>query len=203
MRRVDWIVFTVFVFAMGCAPTPKPILASAPDGMYQLDKSHASVVFRVGHLNGLSRYVGRFDEFDAALDFDQANPEASRLEARLEAASINTGLEGFDEQLANDRNLFDARNHPQISFVSTSVTMTGDTTAIVTGDLSFRGVTRPIELDVVFNGVTRDPLRGGRNVVGFSATSTLKRSHWDADAFVNFGVDDDVEVLIEAEFIRQ
>ncbi len=196
-------VLTLLMSIAACAPVPKPELAAAPQGAYALDKTHASVVFRVDHLNGISRYVGRFDEFDAALDFDPDNLEASRLEATLDAASINTGLTDFNDQLANHPKLFDARRHPQVRFVSTEIALIDDTTARVEGDLTIRGETRPMTLTVEFNGSARDPLRGNRQVIGFSAQGVFTRSEWGADAYTNFGVGDEVEVLIEAEFLRQ
>lgn len=186
-----------------CAPMPQPDLTAAPAGDYALDPSHASVVFRVDHANGLSRFVGRFDTFDAALTFDPTAPEAARIEATIDAASINTGLGDFDDQLANHNAILDAKDHPQIRFASTNITLTGENTALVTGDLTLRGQTRPLTLDVVFNGSARDVLRGNRQVLGFSATARVNRSEWGADAYVNFGVGDEVEMLIEAEFLRQ
>lgn len=193
----------VTLFAASCAPTPVAEFAAAPQGTYKLDPNHASVIWRVGHLNGLSRFVGRFDTFDAALDFDPAAPEAARLTASITAESINTGLPEFDTQIANHDSLLNADQFPEIRFESARIDITGDNTAIVQGDLSLRGETAPITLDVVFNGTTRDPLRRGARVIGFSATGTVNRSDFGADAYVNFGVSDAVDLLIEAEFIRQ
>lgn len=188
--------------AGACAPTPVASFAATPQGQYRLDPNHASVIWRIGHLNGLSRVVGRFDEFDAALDFNADAPEQSRLTATITATSINTGLGDFDGQLAANARILDAERHPQLRFVSTAVTLIGDNRARVSGDLTLRGVTAPVTLDVTFNGTTRDPLRRGARVVGFSAATTVQRSDFGADAYTNFGVSDAVEVLIEAEFIR-
>ncbi len=202
-RALRVLVFAAAALAAaGCAPTPVADFAAAPEGAYRLDPAHASVTWRVGHLNGLSRFVGRFDTIDAALDFDPDAPEESTLTATIDAASISTGLGDFDRQLANNGRLLDADDHPQIRFMSTRVTVTADNRAVVEGDLTLRGATAPVTLDVTFNGATRDPLRRGARVVGFSATATLRRSDFGADAYVNFGVSDEVEVWIEAEFIR-
>ncbi len=203
LRTIVALVLVCCACAGACAPTPVASFAAAPQGEYRLDPNHASIIWRVGHLNGLSRFVGRFDDFDAALDFDPAAPEQSRLTATIDATSINTGLGDFDGQIANNANLLDARRHPEIRFESTALELNGDNRATLTGDLTLRGVTAPVTLDVTFNGATRDPLRRGAQVVGFSARSTVRRSDFGADAYVRFGVADDVELLIEAEFIRE
>ncbi len=202
-RAVLWGLAFSGVLLAGCAPTPVVDFSAAPQGTYQLDPKHASIIWRVGHLNGLSRFVGRFDDFDAALEFDPDAPEQARLSAVIEAASINTGLADFDPQIANNSKILDAQRHPQIRFETTAITLTGGENATVTGDLTVRGVTAPLTLDVRFNGTTRDFLRGGARVIGFSAIGTLSRSTFGADAYINFGVSDEVELLIEAEFIRQ
>lgn len=193
----------VWVGFAGCAPVPKRDMAAVPAGQYVLDRSHASVVFLVDHGGGLSKFVGRFDGFDAALTFDPQRPDTSRLDAVIEAASINTGMADFDGQLANHGALFDARRHPQMRFVTRQVVLSGENTAQVTGDFTMRGQTHPLTLDVTFNGSARDVLRGNRQVVGFSATAVLDRTVWGADAYVNFGVGREVSVMIEAEFMRE
>lgn len=192
----------VLFVAAACVPEPRLELANVPRGDYELDPDHASLIWRVPHANGLSLYTARFDSWTAELTFDPERPEDARVVATIDAASVSTGSSMFDETIAGERNLLDAETHPQIRFTSTRVTVTGENTARVEGDLAFHGVTAPASLDVTFNGSLRDPLRN-RQVIGFSATGVITRADWGADGYVNFGVGEDVELLIEAEFLKR
>jgi polyisoprenoid-binding protein YceI len=185
-----------------CVSTPSIAPTAAPSGDYRLDPQHASLVWRIGHANGLSRYTARFDRFDAALVFDPTAPEAARLEVVIEAASVNTGLPAFDEKLAAADDVFDADTHPQIRFVSTKIEPTGPATGRVSGNLTLRGQTAPVTLEVTYNGGVFDPLRGA-DAIGFSATGAFDRTVFGADAWTSFGVGREVEVQIEAEFLRR
>jgi polyisoprenoid-binding protein YceI len=195
--------------AKGKAAAPAPI--TAPAGDYVLDKSHASLTFRVKHL-GLSMYTARFADFNAALTIDPKNPAAARLTATVNPASVRTDYPGdykathanspyatWDEDLAKNPEWFNANAHPQITFTSTRIRMNGARAARVTGDLAFRGVTVPITLDVAFNGEAAPPWLGGRKAIGFSAKGKLNRSAFGMSRLVpNIG--DEVELIIEAEF---
>lgn len=202
-RALATVLSVIVVCSCGLAPQPQTALTAAPSGTYRLDPAHASVVFAVEHAGGLSKFVARFDDVDAGLTFDANNPQAARLEAIITADSLSTGMADFDQQLANHARVLDAKRHPTLIFTSTGIALTGQNTAEITGDFTLRGETHPITLDAVFNGSTRDILRGNRQVLGFSATTSIDRSQWGADAYVNFGVGNAVEVWIEAEFVRQ
>lgn len=187
------------------APAAAADPSSLPAGTYRLDASHASLIFRVDHL-GFSRYTGRFGTFDATLELDPASPSAARLEARVDAASL--GIEnpppGFRDELLSAVWL-DAIGHPQIVFHSTAVEPTGPTTARVTGDLSFRGATQPVTLDVTFNGGYAGHPMDPNARIGFSARGTLARSAFGMTAGIpapgsTMGVGDAVELIVEAEF---
>jgi polyisoprenoid-binding protein YceI len=192
--------FATVCLVAACVSAPSTAPQAAPAGAYVLDPNHASLIWRVSHGAGLSRYTARFDRFSAALDLDPAAPEQARLDVAVEAASVSTGNPDFDSQVADV--VFNAGSHPEIRFVSTSVEVTGENRARVTGDLTFHGVTAPAVLDVVYNGGAHDPLRRA-DVVGFSATGTIDRTVFGADAYTNFGVGEEVELLIEAEFLKQ
>ncbi len=194
-------VFILIWAVSGCVTAPDPAPAAAPKGTYKLDPAHASLILRLGHGKGLSQFTARFDDFDAALEFDAAHPQNSRLSVVIETASISTGMTAFDEKLARTKNLLDAKAHPQIRFQSSNITKTGPQSGEVTGDLTLRGITHPITLLVHYNGRAYDPLRGGQ-VAGFSADGTFSRGQFGADAWSNFGVGDTISVHIEAEFIK-
>jgi len=185
--------------AAAAAPAPQP-----PAGSYTIDKAHTSVTFRVSHL-GFSRYTARFGHVDGRLKFDPAHPSAMAVVATIDPKSLelNTPPAGFHDQLMG-KSWFDAAAFPAITFKSTKVAVTGANTAKVTGDFTLHGVTRPVTLDVTYNGGwPANAMDGAR--VGFSAHGVIKRSAFGMGFGLpapgtNLGVSDDVEVMIETEF---
>jgi polyisoprenoid-binding protein YceI len=188
-----------------------PVASAAPAGIYTLDRSHASLLFRVDHL-GFSRYTARFTRFDAALRLDPANPAAASVVATIDPSSIETDhpdpTYDFDAQLRGEAWL-DATRFPQMTFRSTRVELTGPDTARITGDLTLHGVTLPVTLDATFNGgYAGHPLDPFGARIGFSAQGSLERSRFGIAEGVpapgsSIGVSDAVEILIEAEFTRE
>ncbi|WP_395340840.1 YceI family protein [Ningiella sp. W23] len=176
-----------------------------PKGNYELDLSHASIVWKVSHL-GLSDYVARFANFDASIEFDAMNVEKSVVRASIDPMSIQTAYpnadeKDFDKVLATEKGWFNASEFPSIDFVSTDIEMTGDSTAVMTGDLSFLGTSLPVVLDVTFNGAMQRQPFSGKPTMGFSATTTIERSKWGMTKYVpNIG--DAVEIMIEGEFAK-
>lgn len=199
--------------AEAVAPDAKPAQAAqapsdAPAGDYALDLAHTSVTFRVSHL-GFSRYTARFTKADGALKFDPGNPAAQSVTATIDARSLQTSYPepeklDFDAQVEKD--FLAADKFPAITFKSTKVEPTGPRTAKVTGDLTLHGVTKPVVLDVTFNGGYKPNAMDGARV-GFSAKGTIRRSDFGLTVGLpapgtNMGVFDDVEVIIETEFTR-
>lgn len=190
----------------GCAITATQSVAAiqtAGAGAYALEKPHASLTWRVKHM-GLSNYTARFADFDATLDFDPGNVEASKVKAVINPLSVKTDHPTdaeWDTRIGRD--LFRAEQFPQIVFESTSVRKTGEFTGVLTGNLSFLGVTKPVTLGVTFNGAAKAAaLYQGRDAVGFSARGSLKRSDFGSTRYAAF-VGDEVEIIIEAEFTRK
>jgi polyisoprenoid-binding protein YceI len=187
--------------AATAAAAPQP-----PAGAYTMDKAHTSVTFRVNHL-GFSHYTARFSKVDGKLRFDPAAPASMAVEATIDPTSLelNTPPPGFHDQLMG-KPWFDAAAFPAITYRSTKVEVTGANTARVTGDFTLHGVTKPVVLEVTYNGGyppnSFDP--GGARV-GFSAHGVFKRSAFGMGAGIpapgsTMGVSDDVEVAIETEF---
>jgi polyisoprenoid-binding protein YceI len=178
-------------------------LQSLPAGQYQLEKPHASLTFGVTHL-GLSTYTLRFADFDATLDFDPANPAASRVSAVINPMSVRSDHPtdaGWDGRIGSD--ILRGGTFPQITFTSTAVDVTGSYAGRVTGDLTLMGVTKPVTLDVTYNGsMASAALYGGRAAVGFSASGQFKRSDFGSTRYAEF-VGEEVTVRIEAEFTRR
>jgi polyisoprenoid-binding protein YceI len=188
---------------LGCAALIAPRVSGAPEalraGAYALDPEHAALLFEVDHL-GYSRFIGRFETFDASLDFDPADPAAAQVEALIDIASLDVANDAFARTLTG-AGWFDADAFPQARFRSTAIEATGAATGRMIGELTLRGVTAPIALDVRFNGGAQDVLRGGY-VVGFSATGAFSRQAFGVDKFEGV-VGDRVTIRIEAEFVRR
>ena len=180
------------------APRIDPAAATLEAGDFQLDTTHAALLFRINHL-GYADYVGRFDRFDASLSGDPARPEGASVDAIIDMTSLNIANPEFGEELMGP-SWFDAGNHPQAIFRSRSVRLTGPVTAEIKGDLTLRGVTRPLSLSARFNGSAFDPLRRA-DVAGFSATAEFSRADFGIDRFSGL-ITDTVRIEVEAEFIR-
>lgn len=176
-----------------------------PQGTYKLDLSHASIVWKVSHF-GLSNYVARFTDFDASINYNPNDIERSVITASIDPLSIQTAYpnaeqKDFDKILATDKGWFNAGTFATIEFRSTSIEMTSENTAKMVGDLTFLGVTKPVTLDVQFNGaMMRQPFTG-KPTMGFSATTVLDRTQWGMSKYApNIGAE--VEVMIEGEFAK-
>lgn len=172
--------------------------AKVPAGAYVLDKRHASLTAKIAHLGGFSRYTLRFTGLDGAFTYDPANWQATRVTFTVDPRSADTGDKGFDRDIAG---YLGAEKYPAISFTSTGVTAGEDGRGQVTGDLTFNGVTRPVVLDVTFNGVGPGLLGAGTRL-GFSGTTRIRRSDFGATA-VRQWAGDDVDLLFEIEFTRK
>lgn len=181
-----------------CAAAPVKVASQAPSGNYRLDPTHASVTWSLSHA-GLSNYTARFDSISGALNFDAASPETSSVDIRIDPNSVSTGLEKFDEELATSGRYFDSETYPDIRFISTDITMTSETTGTITGDLTLKGVTKPLTLNTVFNGAGKSFGNPGKTL-GFSATGKFNRSDFNMGHLVAFGIGDEVTLRIETEF---
>jgi polyisoprenoid-binding protein YceI len=185
-----------------------PLETDLPAGSYRLDPAHASLVFRVDHLS-MSTYTASFARFDVALELDPADPEASRVTATIDPASLDlpTPPEGFLATLLG-ADWFAAARFPAITFSSSEITLTGPDTARITGDLELHGVTRPVLLEASFNGGYADhPMDPSGSRIGSSAEGRLQRSLFDMGFGIpapgtTLGVGDEVAFTIEAEFTR-
>lgn len=181
-------------------------IENMPAGSYGIDKTHASLTWKVSHL-GLSDYTARFTDFDATIELDPVSPANSKLTASVNPTSIKTDYpypekKDFDKKLVEGKEWFNAVEFPAIEFNSTSIELTSDTTGIVNGNLTFLGFTKPLALNVVFNGAMEKQPFSQKPTLGFSATATLKRSEWGMSTYVpNIG--ENVKLLIEAEFAKQ
>jgi polyisoprenoid-binding protein YceI len=142
---------------------------SIPAGTWTLDTAHSSVGFTVRHMM-VSKVRGRFGDFSADI-VTAENPLESTLAATVQMASIDTGDEGRDGHLRTN-DFFDIEEHPTMTFRSTGITGSG-TDYELTGDLTIKGVTKPVTFDLEFGGVGKDPW--GNTRAGFTLTGTINR----------------------------
>lgn len=173
--------------------------AKAEAGTYELDPKHASVTWAVSHF-GFSTYRGRFDQIEGSLDFDTDAPETSTVAVTIKTDSLHSGVPALDDLLWA-ATMFDAANHPEISFISRSVTRTGDKTADIDGILTIKDGQQPVILKAAFVGSGTNPL-SGRQTIGFSATTNIKRSDFGLKEWLPF-VGDDVSLTIDVEFFEK
>lgn len=177
-----------------------------PAGCYTLDRSHSTLVFRVSHI-GFSFYTGSFARFDAELQFDPEDFSTAELTASVDVSSLQLPAPpaGFLGTLLG-ADWFDTDKYPQITYRSTAVEKTGPDTARVTGELTLHGRTRPVVLDLRFNGGYAGLAGLDPNArIGFSARGKLLRSEFGMTtgippAGTTLGVGDEVEFIIETEF---
>ena len=181
----------------------------APAGLYHLEPAHARLLFRYNHA-GFSHYTALIQTFGADLIFDPDAPETMKITATADPASVETHYPdaSFDfNGLITGPDLLDVARFPKATFTSTSVTLTGEHKADVTGDLTLHGVTKPVTFAVTFNGgYGGHPLDVGARI-GFSAVATFSRSAFGITfglppAGSTMGVFDPIELILEAEFVK-
>jgi len=191
------LIFLCLLIA-ACATPPVKTPSAAPTGNYKLDPTHASVTWSLSHA-GLSNYTARFNDISGVLNFDSGAPEKSSVNIRIDPQSVSTGLKKFNDELAESSNYFHTEKYPDIRFVSTAINITGENTGLITGDLTLKGVTKPIVLDTVFNGAGKSFGNPGKTL-GFSATGKFLRSDYNMGHLVAFGIGDEITLRIETEF---
>ncbi len=170
--------------------------AQVQPGAYVLDKSHAKVLWAVSHF-GFSTYYGEFTSFDAKLTLDPKAPAKSSLDVTIDIPSVSTNDAKLDAHLKAP-DFFNAEKFPKATFKSTKVEPTGPTKAKVTGDLTLLGVTKPVTLDVTFNGAGVGPV-SKKVTTGFSAEGTVKRTEFGMNTYAPY-IGDEVKLIISGEF---
>lgn len=173
-----------------------PAFATAND--YVLDASHSQIVFSYDHL-GYSTTYGMFSGFEGQISFDPADPTASSVNVSFPVRSMMTGWEArFDHFMSED--FFGAAEDEMVTFTSTSIEVTGDDTALITGDLTLNGITKPVVLDASLNQSGTHPM-ADKPWAGFDATTTILRSDFEVGNFAPF-VSDEVVIMISIEAMQ-
>ena len=200
MRKALAIAITILTvappaFALSVSTDPR----QAPTGVYQLDPRHAQVQFAITHF-GISDFFGRFEKASGTLNFNAADPARSSVNITIDTTSLSTQSSALTQELAAPA-IFDSARSPEATFRSTSVTRTGPNTGKITGDLTIKGVTKPVTLDVTYNGSTVSPMAAKTMLIGFHATGTIRRSDYNMTGVMwSSMVSDDVKLDIEAPF---
>jgi polyisoprenoid-binding protein YceI len=170
---------------------------------WSIDASHSTVGFSVRHMM-VTNVKGSFGKFTAKVDGSPADPVAAKISATIEVASVDTRDVKRDEHLRAP-DFFDAAKFPEMTFASTKVEKTSATTAKMTGNLTLRGVTKPVVLDVEYTSALKNPW--GKTVVGASATGKINRKdfgvNWskslDGGGLV---VGDEVTIQLDLQFVK-
>lgn len=164
---------------------------------YTLDPTHTNITWKASHF-GFSSPSGKFGDVTGTLVLDSEKPENSKVDVRINTASITTGFPKFDEHLKT-ADFFNVLKFPEARFTSFKVEKTGADTAIVHGDLTLLGITKRITLNAKLN--KKDTNMFGKYVAGFSLSSSIKRSDFGMRTYLP-GISDEVLLDIEVEAIR-
>jgi len=175
------------------------LVAHAEETTYSLDPVHTRVMVAVSHA-GFSNPMGTVSGSTGSFVFDPEDWSKARVEAKVPVDRLDFGDKKWNDAVLG-HNFLDAKDHPVATFVSTRVEPVDATHATVFGDLTLRGVTREVKLDVVFHQAKRHPMPPFRRTAGFSATGTLSRRVFAITAYPSV-VGDEVELRIEAEGAR-
>jgi len=178
---------------------PGADISEAPAGIYKSEDTHAYITFQYLH-QGYARPTLRWNDFDATINLNPDSPTDSTLSVTIDAASIDSGVERFDGHLVS-ADFFDVDNYPEITFVSKNLSQSLTGRGKLTGELTMKGITKPVTLDVTLNKVG-EHFQSKKSIIGISATTMIKRSDWNLGKYTPV-VGDDVEISIEVEFVRE
>ncbi|MBJ3775008.1 YceI family protein [Acuticoccus mangrovi] len=200
MRQFLAAALTTLVLA---APAAAQSL-DVPSGTYVSDPTHTSVVWKLSHF-GYSTYTGNFERkaIAATVELDADDVANSSVEVTLNGNAVRTlhpGPTDFDAEIASDMFL-NAVAHPEITFKSTGITLTGDNTADVAGELTVNGQTHPFTLAATLNRAATHPM-SGNPTIGISAVGTLDRTEYGVTSLAG-PIGTEVTIEVQAEFIPE
>ncbi len=189
---------TALAVTIAAASITLPSLAQAADYVIDTEKAHAFIQFRIKHL-GYSWLLGRFNDFDGKFSYDEAKPAASKVEVNIKTASIDSNHAERDKHLRSDEFL-GVGKFPEARFVSSGYKENADKSAVLSGNLTLHGVTRPVTINVKPVGNGADPWGGYRR--GFEGSTTLKLTDYGIN--YNLGpASTEVELFLSVEGIRK
>lgn len=173
--------------------------AKVPAGTYGLDKQHASLTVKIVHM-GFSHYTLRLNGLDGGFTYDPANWQATKVNFTVDPRSVDTHDPAFDKQIVG---YFEPDKYPTITFVSTSLESSAEGKGTMTGDLTFHGVTKPVTLEVTFDGAGHGITPLGTRL-GFSGSTQIKRSDFGlTNLILKQFTSDEVDIIFEVEFEKK
>ena len=174
-------------------------LAQAESASYTIDPTHTFVTFEINHF-GASVNRGRFDKKEGTVQFDRAG-KTGKVEISFDATSINSGTPAFDKHLQS-ADLFNAAQHPKITFVSDKFSFNGDKVSEVSGQLTLLGKTGPVTLKANQFNCYQSPMLK-REVCGGDFETTIDRTAFGMNYGVDWGFPKNVRLVIQVEAVKQ
>ncbi|SLN63693.1 YceI family protein [Ruegeria meonggei] len=190
------------------AATPLAVLLSmgataalSESGTYELDPGHSQVLFSYNHI-GFSETFGMFSGFSGEIEFNEDDPSASSVTVSMPVKSMITGWDARLQHFMSD-DFFRASDGDVVTFASTSIEVTGENTANISGDLTMNGITKPVVLETTLNKSAPYPFgaKEGTPTLGLAATAIIVRSEFGLGAFAP-AVSDEIELLINIEALK-
>ena len=182
--------------ALGLAAALLLSAGAVQAGSYKLDPAHSKITWSVTHF-GFSTYVGQFASVNGTLKLDPKAPASDAVDVTVDAGSLGTLNPALDTHLKS-KEFLDVATFPTATFKATKVTVTGERTANIDGQLTLHGVTRPVVVQATFNQGGVNPL-DKKYSLGFAGSAKIKRSEFGITSYVP-AISDDVTLTIEAEF---
>jgi len=173
--------------------------AQAQTATYAIDPTHTFVTFEVPHF-GVTTNRGRFDKKTGAVQFDRAG-KSGKVDITIETGSINTGTAAFDKHLQS-KDFFNSAEHPTARFVADKFSFNGDKVSEVAGSLTLLGKTHPVTLKATNFGCYTNPMLKVE-VCGGDFETTIVRSQWGMGWGLNFGISDNVRLVVQVEAVKQ
>ena len=187
---------SVIVLAVGLVAAAPAVAAD----MYKVDPTHAWALYMVPNRPGTDE-VGNFEKVSGEIVLDKADASKSSVKIEIATASLHTGLAQRDKDLASP-DFFNVVEFPKMTFVSTKVEKTGDSTAKVTGDFTLLGVTKPVTFEVTYFGEKPEPWDPKTLKAGFKATGSIKPTDFGMKKFGDYGFGPDASLLLNMDAVR-
>ncbi|ASM39896.1 polyisoprenoid-binding protein [Campylobacter sp. RM12327] len=165
---------------------------------YNVDNAHSSIGFKIKHMQ-VSNVKGFFTDHTSIIDFDENKKYPNKIESIIKVASVNTGIEKRDNHLRT-ADFFDAQKFPEMKFVMKEFIPGDESEGKIKGDMTVKGVTKPITLNYDFGGITKN--KDGKNMIGFSLDGEIKRSDFGVGE-QSVMVGDKVNINIEIEAVEK
>lgn len=200
-------LFLIIVLMIGCPAWAHPVVPmDIPSGSYQNDPAHTSITWRIGHM-GLSHFTARVNDVTINLELNAEDLSKSQVNATIDPATVDTGYpfsnKSFDDEVGKDPRFLNAPKFPAVTFVSQKITLIEHGQALIRGKLTMLGVTRSVTLEGVLNGTLKSHPFAKVPAVGFTATTKIDRTDFGLDYLSGAILDDEVEIIIQAEFTKQ